>query len=310
MHTILVRALFLFAICTLPAVASEPVLQPVKVAPNVYAVIGDIGPQTYANNGLNNNLGFVVSSDGVLVINSGPSYKVAKALHTAIQKITKQPVKWVINGNSQSHYWLGNAYFHNQNIPILARQEAVRQMQEMGSAQLQNTKNILKDQIEQTSLSYPDKLLQEKHSIRMGDTLLEIVYFGPAHTSGDVVVWLPKQKVLFAGDIVFTERMLGILPIGNNANWIKAFDQAMALRPEVIVPGHGHPTNILKASHDTKDYLVYLRNEVKKTLDQNGSLQDAVDKTDQSKFKYLLNFDLLAKRNLNQVYTEMERENF
>ncbi len=78
-------------------------MQPVQVAPEVYAVIGDLGGQTYENDGLNNNLGFVVTDDGVLVINTGPTARVAKALHAAIQKVTPQPVKWVVNVNSQNH---------------------------------------------------------------------------------------------------------------------------------------------------------------------------------------------------------------
>lgn len=302
--------LFLFAIVSSITHAAELTLNPVQVAPNVYAVIGDIGPQTYANHGVNSNLGFVVSSDGVLVINSGPSSTVAKALLAAIQKITKQPVKWVFNVNSQSHYWLGNAYFKALNIPILANQEADRLMQEMGAAQLQNTKNLLKDQAEHTALAYPDKLLRDKHTLRMGDTLIEMRSFGPAHTKGDMVVWLPQRQVLFSGDIVFTQRMLGVLPVGSSSNWIKAFDQAMALHPKLIVPGHGQPTNVQTATRDTRNYLAYLHDEVKRTLIKNGSLQDAVDKIDQSKFKYLANYDLLAKRNLSQVYTEMEQESF
>ena len=310
MQATLIRGVLLLASLSFQAGAAELVLQPVKVAPNVYAVIGDLGPQTHANKGFNNNLGFVVTTDGVLVINSGPSVKVAKALHAAIQKITKQPVKWVVNGNSQSHYWLGNTYFKNLNIPILAHREAGRLMQEMGATQLQSAKNLLKEQAELTNLVYPSELLQDKRSIKLGDTVIEILYFGPAHTAGDMVVWLPQQKVLFAGDIVFTQRMLGVIPVGNSVGWVKAFDQAMTLQPRLIVPGHGQPTDIKKATRDTKDYLAYLRSEVKKILDKNGSLQDAVEKIDQSKFKYLLNFDLLAKRNVNQVYTEMELEAF
>jgi hypothetical protein len=83
--------------------AADLVLTPVQLAPEVYAVIGDLGGQTYENEGLNNNLGFVVTDDGVLIINTGPTARVAKALHTAIQKVTPQPVKWVVNVNSQNH---------------------------------------------------------------------------------------------------------------------------------------------------------------------------------------------------------------
>ena len=310
MQAIIRRLLLLSVLLSLPCAAADLVLRPVKVATDVYAVIGDIGQQTYANDGLNNNLGFVVTTQGVLVVNSGASVRVAKALYTAIQQITPQPVKWVINVNSQNQNWLGNAVFKGLNATLLAHKEAGRLMQEIGSAQLQAAKGLLKERADQTGLTYPGELIQGRREIKLGGTPIEILHFGSAHTAGDVVVWLPQQKVLFAGDIVFTERMLAIIPIGNSGGWIKAFDQAMALKPSVIVPGHGRPTNVKKATHDTRDYLAYLRSEVKNILKKNGSLQDAVEKIDQTRFKYLANFDLLAKRNVSQVYTEMEREEF
>lgn len=295
---------------SLHASSAALVLRPVQVAPKVYAVIGDLSMQSYENEGLNNNLGFIVTSQGVVVLNSGPSVRVARALHEAIKKVTAQPVKWLINGNSQSHYWLGNAYFKQLNVPILAHPAAEKTMQEMGAAQLQSTKSLLIEKADQTTLAYPTQSISRAHTLKLGDTVIEIHYFGPAHTQGDLVLWLPQQKILFSGDLVFTERMLGILPIGDTAGWVQAFERAMALQPKIIIPGHGHPSDIKKARADTKAYLEFLRNSVKAVLAKNGSLQDAVDGIDQARFKYLLNFDLLAKRNVNQVYTELEQTAF
>ncbi len=290
--------------------AVELVLHPVQVAKDVYVIVGDLGNQRYENDGLNSNLGFVVGTDGVLVINSGPTTRVARALHSAIKQVTSQPIKWVVNSNSQSHYWLGNDYFKQLGIPIFAHAEAIRLMHEMGAGQLQSSKSLLKEKSDNTALAYPSESLQDKRTLQLGKSSIQLLYFGSAHTAGDVVVWLPAQKVLFAGDIVVTERMLSVIPIGNSGGWVKAFDQAMALKPHIIVPGHGKPTDAQTATRDTRDYLVNLRGGAQRILAANGSLQDAVEKIDQSKFRYLLNFDMLAKRNMNQVYTEMEHESF
>ena len=308
----MVTKLILFVCVTfsLAASAADLVLKPQMVSQNVYAVIGDFGSQSYENDGLNNNLGFIVTTEGVVVINSGPSARVAKALHAAIGKVTKQPLKWAINVNSQSHYWLGNDYFQALKIPIIAHKEARRIMSEMGDMQLANLKNTLKEKAEGSKLAYPTELIKDKREIKLGDVVIQLLSFGSAHTAGDIVVWLPQQKILFSGDIVFTERLLGVIPVGNSGGWVKAFDSAMALGPKVIVPGHGKPTDVKQATRDTRDYLVYTRTAVKKIMDAGGSLNDAVEKVDQSKFKYLLNFDLLARRNLNQIYTEMEQESF
>lgn len=291
-------------------VAADLVLQPQRVAPDVYVIVGDLGGQSYDNEGLNSNLGFVVGTDGVLVINAGPSVRVARALHAAIQKITPKPIKWVVNLNAQSHYWLGNDYFHKLGIPILANTAAGKLMHDLGAGQLQSVQSILKDKANATTLAYPSESIDAQRTLQLGQLKIELLHFGSAHTAGDLVVWLPEQKILFAGDIVFTQRMLAVLPLGNSGGWIKAFDQAAALKPRLIVPGHGKPTDLKTATRDTRDYLQTLRSGAQAVLAKNGSLQDAVTKTDQSKFTYLLNFDLLAKRNMNQVFTEMEHESF
>ena len=290
--------------------AQDLVLQPVQVAPDVYVVVGDLGGQTYENDGLNNNLGFVVSDAGVLVIGSGPSVRVARALHAAIQKISTQPVKWVVNGGTQNHYWHGNSYFKALGATVLASKESERVMREMGAQQLDANKNLLKEKAEGTVLAYPTELIADQRNLKLGKTTVQLLFVGPAHTPGDMAVWLPQQKILFAGDVVYTERMLAVIPIGNTKHWVLAFDKLMALKPATIVPGHGRPTTVEAARRDTRDYLSFLLVEAKRILDGGGSLQDAVEKVDQSRFRSLHNFDLLALRNMNQVFQEVERDAF
>lgn len=305
------RGIFLALILTTSAVqAGDLVLQPVRVATNVYAIIGDLGGQTYENEGLNNNLGFVVSDKGVLVINTGPSQRVAKALHAAIQMTTQQPIKWVVNVNSQNHYWLGNDYFKSLGATLIASKEGERVMREMGAQQLEANQTLLKEKAAGTKLTYPTDLVTDKRELKLGKTLVQLLHFGPAHTPGDLVVWLPEQKILFAGDIIYTERLLAIIPIGNSANWIEAFDKLAALNPKTVIPGHGKPTTMERARRDTRDYLSFLRAEAKRVFDASGSMQDAVEKTDQSRFRALVNFDLLARRNMNQMFQEVERDSF
>lgn len=303
-------ALFTGLLFGLSVQAAELTLTPVQLAPKVYAVIGDLGGQTYENDGLNNNLGFVVTDAGVVVINTGPTARVAKALHAAIRKVTPQPVKWVVNVNSQNHYWHGNGYFKALDAMIVAHKEADRVMRDMGAGQLESNKTLLKEKAEGTALAYPTETFDGKRELKLGKTTLQLLHFGPAHTPGDIAVWLPAQKILFTGDIVYTERMLAIIPLSHTGGWVQAFDKLAALKPRVVVPGHGQPTDLKRARKDTRDYLTYVRASVKKILDDGGSLQDAVDKTNQSKFKHLANFDLLAGRNVNQVYLEMEKDAF
>jgi glyoxylase-like metal-dependent hydrolase (beta-lactamase superfamily II) len=303
-------ALFSLLASVPTALAEKLALAPTQVAPNVYVVVGALGAQTYENDGLNNNPGFVIGENGVLVINSGPSISVAKALHQAIEKITKLPVKWVVNVNSQNHNWHGNGYFKSIGAKILSHREADRVMRETGEAQLETSKAQLKDKFAGTTLTYATETVGDKYELALGGITVQLLHFGPAHTPGDMVVWLPQQKIVFTGDIVFTERLLGILETGSSANWIRAFDQIASLHPQIVIPGHGRPTGIEQARRDTRDYLAFLCKEIKQSLDKGESIQDAVDRIDQSRFKHLKNFDALAKRNANRVYLEMEKEAF
>ncbi|MBI3777841.1 MAG: MBL fold metallo-hydrolase [Gammaproteobacteria bacterium] len=292
------------------AQAAELTLHPVKIAPDVYAIIGDLGAQTYENEGLNSNLGFVVTGDGVLVINTGPGTRIARALHAAIGKITSQPVKWVVNVNSQNHYWLGNGYFKSLGAAIVAHKEADRIMREVGNMQLTSNQRLLKEKADGTTLTYPSELLDDKREIKLGKTVVQLLHFGQAHTPGDIVVWLPQQKIAFTGDIVYTERMLVVLPISHSGNWIQSFDKLAKLYPKIIVPGHGHPADMMTARKDTRDYLAYLRAEIRKSLDKGEMQYDAEERIDQSGFSYLVNFELLARRNAGQIYLEMEKDAF
>lgn len=112
---------------------------------------------------------------------------------------------------------------------------------------------------------------------------------------------------MFTGDIVYTERILGILDHSNSKSWIKVFEAMASYKPKHIVPGHGNPTTLAKATEDTYNYLVNIREAVIEFADNDGDISE-IGKIDQSKFSYLFNFDVLSGRNAQQVFTELEWE--
>ncbi|MDH3831766.1 MAG: hypothetical protein OEU48_08865, partial [Gammaproteobacteria bacterium] len=103
---------------------------PREVVPGVWSAIGATAPGTYANSGHNNNLSFVITSEGVLVVNAGDNYLLAKALHDEIKKITDKPVKYVVLENGQGHAMLGSGYWQEQGVPVIAHVDAVREIEE------------------------------------------------------------------------------------------------------------------------------------------------------------------------------------
>jgi glyoxylase-like metal-dependent hydrolase (beta-lactamase superfamily II) len=300
--------LLLFALLALPTLAAAVNLRFTEIAPGVHVFIGEMGGRTYDNEGMNANVGFVVTKEGVVVIDSGPSYQVAKKMHEAIRRVSQQPVKYVINTGGQDHRWLGNGYFKEQGAHIIASRKAAEDMAARGAEQIAALKADLKERLDGTKPTLPDETFDKEKVLKLGGTDIRIIHSHGGHTPGDSVVWLPASRVLFAGDLVYVDRLLGVLPVSNTKNWLASFEALEQLAPRRIVPGHGNVCDLAKARRDTKDYLVLLRSHMKTALDKGLDLQTAIGTLDQSRFKNLLNYEALKGGNASRTYLEMEAE--
>lgn len=282
--------------------------KPIEVIPHVWSAIGATAPPSYENSGHNNNLSFIVTGDGVVVVNAGAAYSLAKALHVEIKNITDQPVKFVINENGQGHAALGNSYWSELGVPIIAHVDTAHEIDERGHQALANMKRYNRDKSEGTKIALPTKLFEDKRVIELGDFRIEILHLGPAHSPGDTQVWLPKQGLVIAGDMAFHERLLPIFEDTMTADWVETWETKFeALNATYVIPGHGHPTNMDQVRRYTHDYLVYLRGKIGIHLDDGGDLADAYY-VDQSPYAHLHTFDELATRNAGRVYEQMEFE--
>ncbi|MEZ5706921.1 MAG: MBL fold metallo-hydrolase [Burkholderiaceae bacterium] len=210
------------------------------VAPGVYAHIGDTGPRTYENAGLNNNLGLVVTANGALLIDSGANFQGAKDIEEAAEKVTDQPIKWVINTGGQDHRWLGNGYFTGRGAQVIAHAGGKADMVARGGLQLAALQPVLKEKLQDTHPVLPNRWLTEANErLDLAGMPVEVIYRGGAHTPGDLMVWLPQHKVVFSGDVVYLDRMLGIFPFSHTGRWMDSLQALQALKPTLVVPGHG-----------------------------------------------------------------------
>ncbi len=122
-------------------------------------------------------------------------------------------------------------------------------------------------------------------------------------------VWLPQRRILIAGDIAFHERLLGIFPDSQVADWIESFDRMAELDTAVVIPGHGGPTDMDTLRYYTQGYLQYLSDEIEAILDDDGDLSDAYA-IDQSAYAHLDTFDELAQKNAGRLFRQMEEALF
>lgn len=280
---------------------------PVEVVPGVWSAIGATQPRTYENSGHNNNLSFVITGEGVLVMNAGDNYLLAEALHNEIRKRTDQPVRWVVLENGQGHAMLGTDYWQKQGARVIAHVDALHEIEKHGATVIENMRGRLRDKSMNTVLAKPDETFTDEKIIEMGGTRFEIRRMGPAHSPGDISVWLPKQKVMIAGDVAFHQRMLPVFEHTDTAAWLDTWAVFESYEPEVVIPGHGDPTDMATVTRDTVGYLRYLRGEIAKVLENGGDLQSAYG-IDQSQYRYLHTYRELARLNAEKVFRAMEFE--
>ena len=280
-----------------------------RVAEGVYAHIGDRGARSADNEGLNANVGLVVTPAGAVLIDSGATFRSARQIHDAVKAVTPRPVKWVVNTGGQDHRWLGNGYFASQGAEVIAHVAALADMNDRGNDHLQSLKPTLGPKADGTEPTLPTRLLAANDDkLELGGVVFEFKHRGGAHTPGDVMVWLPQKNVLFSGDVVYVDRMLGVLPVSNTRRWLDTFAVVEQLNPAVLVPGHGSVTTVATARADTQAVLLALRAHMKKAVDDGVDVSAAVRSFDAQPFMRLLNAAELMPGNASRTYLELERE--
>lgn len=279
------------------------------VAPGVYAFVGDTEGRTYENEALNANFGLVVTPQGAVLIDPGASFQGARQIAEAAKKVTTQPIRWVINTGGQDHRWLGNGYFQAQGAEIIAHANAQADMIARGPAHLKANAPVLKDKMAGTEIVLPTRWLKDADTtLNLGGTTLQVVHRGGGHTPGDSMVWLPQTGVVFTGDVVYVDRILGLHPVSKTKNWLATFEALEALKPTTVVPGHGQVTTLTQAQKDTGHLLKALRAHMGHAVEAGTDISAAVKSFDARPYQHLKHADVWLPQLAILTYLEMERE--
>lgn len=297
----------LFAVNAHAAAAYQPKAE--KVVDNVYAIVGPTVQRSPENDGLNANYGVIVTVQGVILIDSGASTLGAEKLALAIAKVTTQPVRWVIDTGSQDHRWLGNAYFAAHGADVIALKRTAETQAQSGAQAMAGMTRFLGDRMRGTeALPAPHTLDGDHATLQLGGETLDLRYTD-THFPGDAWVWLPKHKVMFTGDLVFVDRMLGIPPSANIRNGQRAFHAMEALQPAFVVPGHGRVCDLARAKRDTGDYYDFLVDKLAPAAHDMDDMETVLNKySDLPAFRHLEHYDELHRANMNRAYTEFLSE--
>ncbi len=287
----------------------DEILEPVQLTERVYYFYGSIEAREPINLGMNNNTGFVVTDAGVVLIDSGPNAHVAERIAEAVATVTDQPITHVVNLGSQDHRWLGNGWFLDQGAEIVALARTASTQLDYGASHMNRSTRTLGEAAMAGTVPTvaPDPVDADQHVLELGGTRIELHYIAHAHFPGDIMVHVPEERVVFTGDVVYTQRIVGIHAWSDPAGKLENFRQLEAWDPAIVVPGHGEATDMATARRDAGDYLEVLVEGVRAGIEDWETLDETVERlADQPAFEHLLHFDAWHRRNLHQTYLIFE----
>ncbi len=292
--------------------AATPVeLHPQQVADNVWFVQGEAAVGSADNGNFISNAGFVVTDDGVVVIDALGAPALGQALIAAIGKITDRPIRCVILTHYHADHIYGLQAFKAVGATILAHREGRAYLEsEHARLRLEASRQDLAPWIDEyTVLVPPDRWLDAPETtLKVGQFDIVIRHVGPAHTPEDLSVYVPARGVLFAGDLVFRGR-IPYVGQADSERWIASLNRLIALRPRLLVPGHGPAsTEPLADLETTRDYLLFLRRAMKEAADNLEPFDEAYAKVDWSRFAQIPLFGAANRMNAYNTYLLMQQK--
>ena len=279
-------------------------LQPKEVSSDVHCFFGLPEVMDKHNNGNMVNSCFVTFATSYLVIDSGPTYQYATQAYAAMKKIKNLPLSYVIDTHIHDDHWLGNGFYKEQHATIIGPQ-AFSELSKTETTRMQ--RRISAEAFQGTQQVFPDILIAGKKVLTIdGKKVIIQSVNHKAHTADDLFVYIPSKKIVFAGDLVFNER-LPSLRDGNINGWLSALEKLKKMDVQYIVGGHGDVVD-KKAVAFTYNYFYELREQVKKLLDDGEELGDVVNELVMPKYKDTPFYDSIHRQNVEHVYRTLEWE--
>lgn len=291
------------------AAAPEP-LRARQVAEGTWFVQGEAALGSAANRNFISNAGFIVTPQGVVVVDALGSPALAGELVAAVRAVTPLPIRYVVVTHYHADHIYGLQVFKDLGATVIAH-SAGREYLNSDTAQrrLLTSREELAPWIDANTRLVPaDRWLDADTVLELGGERLHIRHAGPAHTPEDLVVFAERARVLFAGDLVFRGR-IPFVGLADSRGWIDALAGLIALRPAIVVPGHGAlSADPLPDLELTRDYLVFLRRHMGAAAAAMEPFEEAYARTDWSRFERLPLFRAANRINAYNTYLLMEQQ--
>lgn len=300
----------LLAFATLHAAAAElRDYEAKKVAPNTWVIHGPLGDPSVENQGFMNNPAFVLTREGVVVVDPGSSVQAGRMVLRQIRKVTDKPVTHVLDTHVHGDHWLGNqaildAYPQAQ---LIAHPEMIKRANGGAGADWVDRMDRLTNGFTRGTLAkVPTVPVTESQELKLGGLAFRIHAPEKAHSHTDIMIEVVEEKVLFTGDNVMNGRF-GRMDDGTYAGSIAACERAAKVPARIFVPGHG-ATGGREIVTSYRDYLATLFSTVKAEYDkgkQDYEMKDTV-RAKVAKWTKWEGFDIHFGRQISVAVLELE----
>ncbi len=295
------------SIAALPAVATGyDIPRPVELAPGVYAMLGNGDAVAPRNHGIVANNGFLVGRSGVVVIDTGSSYRYGRAMIEAIHRVTPLPIELVILTHQAPEFVFGAAAFRDAGVPILSHRRTAELIAARCAICLKNLRRTLgEEEMSGSRVTVPDRTVDDSTRLQVGGRELELLYFGTAATPGDLAVRDVQTGVLFAGALA----SIGRIPELRNESipgWLAALDRLNTLNIAKVVPAFG-PIVAPARVGETGEYLRALDAAVRHAYASGEGLVSAKERTQATRFRAWKLYSVAHPQNVQRVYLELEQ---
>ncbi len=270
-----------------------------KIADGVYTYVDSKDPSPAHSFGA--NAGIIIGRDGIVVVDTLISAKEAKRFIKDIRAVSDKPVKYAVNTHYHLDHTLGNSEFVKLGATIIAHASTKASILENGNAILQRAKyfGLSDDEMSGTVVVPPTLTFTDRMEIDLGDRRIELINAGPSHTDGSILVYVPDNKILFAGDTLFTNYHPNMRD-GDIQGWIKALDLIASMDVIGIIPGHG-PLSTKKDVADMKNYLIAFDAKVKELLGRSSDPEHIASEVKKA-LPARQYFDMFIASNIKAVY--------
>jgi len=290
------------------SLTTERTLYPrVRLGDGVYLVQGDTGKGAEGRP----NAGFVVTREGVAAVGGLASPAQARAVIRTIRTTTQAPLRDLILYAHHPDMMFGAIEFKRAGAAIIAHPDSRVLAAEGGpDAMMANWHAVvgLQELLGFEFANAPDRPVTGWDTLRLGGAELVVIHPGTAHSRGDLMLWLPAARVLFAGDIL-VEDGVSMVVDGRSATLLQTLDLIDALAPTVVVPGHGKVNQDPRyLTRITREYLTVLRDSMRAEVKRGTSQRRAVEAYPAADEGRAVSRNSRIRRNAARVYQEMERE--